>query len=384
MGTWTLVKGACKFCERRAGWFLVGGLALALAWNGRQWLRDRRRLRQLKARAPEESSLGKTPLVSILLPAWNEGHNLGACIEAILALRYPEIELVVCAGGQDATLAIGRAYGDQGIIVLEQHAGEGKQRALRRCFERSTGEAIFLTDADCLLDDASFQATLTPVVAGGEAAATGSWRPLDRQAAHPLVQFQWADHLYREIWMPGYAPTLDGRNAAVRRAALEAVAAFDVDAPIGTDYVLSRQLAAAGYRIRFVQGSRVQTEYPGTVQAYFQQRSRWLRTPVLAGWRWGDRAQLQTQLRGGLVAGFLLGVPAVGGLGSRALWALWLAVACHLWLAAARVARLMELAVGWPLAARRYAFLPAYLVIGWSATVRGLADTLIPRRRWRW
>ena len=184
------------------------------AWK---WAKDRRRLRQL-AQSPEPAyDIQETPKVSILLPAWNEAGSLASCIESILSLRYPEKELVVCAGGRDATLEIARRFEPRGVIVLEQAPGEGKQGALRRSFERSGGEIIFLTDADCILDDETFERTLSAGGGGREVAAGGAWRPFDRQLDHPFVLYQWSHHLYREIWMPEYTPSLDGRNAAIRR-----------------------------------------------------------------------------------------------------------------------------------------------------------------------
>ncbi|HUW13260.1 MAG TPA: glycosyltransferase, partial [Anaerolineae bacterium] len=129
------------------------------------------------------------------MPAWNEAANIGPCIESVLGLRYPHVELVVCAGGDDGTLSSARRYANSAVMVLEQYPGEGKQRALQRCFEQCSGDIIFLTDADCLLDDDSFERVVAPVASGTEEVATGSWRPLDTQLRNPFVLYQWTHNL---------------------------------------------------------------------------------------------------------------------------------------------------------------------------------------------
>ncbi|MGA9349233.1 MAG: glycosyltransferase family 2 protein [Anaerolineae bacterium] len=385
MSGWSLFKAAFVFVETQAGWLLAGGLGVAAILHGFRWWEDKRRIRKFAPEMGEVYNFGETPSVSILLPAWNEADNVGACMESVLNLRYPNKQLVVCAGGGDNTLEIAKGYEGQRVIVLEQRAGEGKQGALRRCFERATGEVIFLTDADCQLDDECFERTLAPVIAGREDVTTGSWRPLERQVEHPFVQYQWAHHIYREVRLPAYVPTLDGRNAVVRRQALETTGAFQGEAPIGTDYVLSKQLTAGGRRIRFVRQSRVQTGYPETIKAYWKQQSRWFRNPLVLGKRWGERALALTHLRAGFAAVFLLAVPMVGGLGSKLLWYPWMAAVCHLILSQVRLIRFAQLYGGLQLTPRwRYALFLPYMVIGWIAMARGLIDSLLPWHRERW
>ncbi|NJK33015.1 MAG: glycosyltransferase [Deltaproteobacteria bacterium] len=87
----------------------------------------------------------------MLVAAWHEADHIGAHIAAFQALRYPNKELILCAGGADGTCAIAQGCANESIHILEQMPGEGKQRALRRCYAAASGELIYLTDADCLL-----------------------------------------------------------------------------------------------------------------------------------------------------------------------------------------------------------------------------------------
>jgi len=384
MGLGSSVGGLYAAAERRAGWLLVAGLAAAAVWNLRQWRRDRRRLAQLDRQKPVAYDVDRTPRVSILLPAWNEAVSIGPCIESILGLRYPDVELIVCAGGGDGTLDIARGCEGPRVIVLEQLPGEGKQGALRRCYERSTGQVIFLTDADSILDDACFEGTLGPVVAGGEDAATGSWRPPDRQLDQPFIQYQWSHHAYREIWMPAYAPALHGCNAAIARPVLEAVGAFEMVAPIGTDLALSRQLGAGGYSIRFVRESRVQTEYPETLADYRRQLSRWFRNPLVHEKGWLRSPSARSQLWAGLAATLLVVAP-LPALFSGSFRNVWIGSVLHLLLAQLRTHAVLQDMIGQqapPLQPLRSC---RYLPLGWALMAESLWSFLCcPEKERQW
>ncbi len=375
--------------ERRSGWLLVLGLAAAVLVNARQWRKDRQTALRLRAQrsAPPPVLTQKAPLprVSLLIPAWNEAVHLAACLHSILAMRYPEKEVVVCAGGRDGTLDIARQFTGPGVIVFEQIPGEGKQRALQRCFERSTGEIIFLTDADSCLDDECFERTLAPVANGREAAATGSRQPLAEQRRIPLVAFQWANHLYQEGSLPDYVNILFGINAAVCRDALEKAGAFNGQAPIGTDLHLAHRLTDSGFRIRLIRHSRVQTEYQANPSAYIRQQSRWFRNRFLYGLRdraWGD---VIGHLRAGLAAAFMLVGPLAAVFDCKLMFVPWLSALVHLILAQARLAffaRLVGVDLLTPIS-KAFAIIPC-MAAGWLAQAGGLIDSLIPARRGKW
>lgn len=386
---WHVLRVAMAWLERHAEWLLVCGLIAAGAGNGYRWRRDRERAREVAARQAKPASLvsNEIPRVSILLPAWNEAANIGPCIQSILALRYPDIELVVCAGGDDHTFDVAGRYAASNVVVLEQYAGEGKQRALRRCFGQCTGEIIFLTDADCILDDDCFEQVVGPVAVGAEDVTSGSWKPLDSQLSNPFVIYQWVHSVYLEVVGGKYVSSLIGRNAAASRQALEQVGAFETNVPIGTDLFLSNQLLIAGHRIRFIRDSRVRTRYCETVTAYWQHLSRWFRNPVLLGMnsesitirgRWNN-------LRAGGVALFMLSIPIIGGVTSKIPVYLWTAVLFDLLLRQVQAVRLAELRGVPPLESHwQYLLFLAYMVVGWIGTARGFVESFLPWRRWKW
>ncbi|MBK9121845.1 MAG: glycosyltransferase [Chloroflexi bacterium] len=269
-----------------ASLLVVAGLAagiVAVQWS--RWSRDR--LLVPPARHVAAALPPHPPKVSVLVAAWNEAALLPSHIESFKRLRYPNRELVLCAGGTDGTVELAASSRSECVVVLEQQPGEGKQRALRKAYEHATGDLFYLTDADCELDDESFEATLAPLLNDAAQAATGGSRPLDRQMSTPFVVQQWyVDRYVRAHWGPSTDGIL-GRNAAFMRDAVEASGGFRYEAPTGTDYVMAKRLREAGVTILHAPASQIASEYAADFGTYRRQQSRWLRNVVLHGVRFG-------------------------------------------------------------------------------------------------
>ncbi|MCG8351029.1 MAG: glycosyltransferase family 2 protein [Chloroflexales bacterium] len=368
-----------------ASLLLVGSIA-AISWHTwRTW-----RL-ELTSMAEPQSGAGPVidewpaqPHVSILVAAWNETANIEAFIESFLRLSYPHKELVLCAGGNDGTYELARLYASEQIILLEQAAGEGKQRALQRCLPASAGSIIMLTDADCELSDLAFYELLQPLVSGKTLVATGVSEPKMQQRTIPLVQYQWfTDHW----WAARMPPTVDGvlgRNCAIERSILTDIGAFDAEVRTGTDYHLSRLLIQAGYSISAIPQSRVLTEYPASPRDYVRMWRRWNKNLLIHGLRFGAWGDVKGVLTAFLVYSFmflapfatlffgpLLMIPAV------ILYCLALGQRLRRVLTGARLARVET---PW----RCILILPFLTILDALAVVRAFIDTVRWRTRLQW
>lgn len=274
----------------------IGFLAVAVR-NWRMWQDDKVTTVRLRAERGALPSLTRRPRVSILVAAWNEEARIDMHLQSFLSLAYSESELILCAGGADRTFECARAYAGERIIVLRQLPGEGKQRALAKCFERATGETIYLTDADCLLEDDALLRLLAPIVDEEEAVTTGGSRPLDTQLTKTLPFYLWAGDLVSHAHTPTYTQGILGRNACITRAAIDTIGGLNFTAPTGTDYHLARRLIDAGFAIRHVGSSSVATEYPESVEGYRRKQSRWLRNLLIYGRQYRSKSDVQHTLR---------------------------------------------------------------------------------------
>ena len=95
------------------------------------------------------------PLVSVILPARNEAHNIARCVTSILSTTYPRLELVVVDDSStDATADIAReaAGGDTRVRIVRNsplpEGWFGKQWACSTGARLAKGDILQFTDAD--------------------------------------------------------------------------------------------------------------------------------------------------------------------------------------------------------------------------------------------
>ncbi len=364
-----------------SSWVLALGMAVLVLWHLRVTRQDQALALRLRQRTCPSPQLHSAPMVSVLVAAWNEVDFIGEHVESFLQLRYPNKELVLCAGGDDGSYKVACQYAGGQVVVLEQHTAEGKQRALRRCLERARGELVFLTDADCLLDGDAFQRTLTPLLEG-EDVATGTSRPLERQLNNPLVIHQWCTNLFVDARRPAYISGLLGRNAALRRRALREIAGFSAEVYTGTDYHMAKLLLQHGYRIRYVPDSAVWTRYPGTVGSYWRCQARWIGNLMLHGLAFGAYDEVAMALRTALTGWAMLLLPALSLLGGPIVLAVWGMLWAHAVLAKVRYARFARWYQGIEIAVKQLLFMPVHVGIDFFVWSLSPIDFFTRKRLW--
>jgi glycosyltransferase involved in cell wall biosynthesis len=184
------------------------------------------------------------PVVSVVVPCFDQGHFLSLAIESVLAQTYSTIEItVVDDGSADNSYEVAGRY--PGVRRVRQpHRGVAAAR--NRGLVESNGELMVFLDADdCLLPDAvqtGVSALLNrPNIAfvAGTSRDIGDDGTVLRKGGQTLVT---QDHYLRLledcfIW--------SGSSIVYRRDALEAVDGFDESLVAGDDYDLYLRLAYA-------------------------------------------------------------------------------------------------------------------------------------------
>jgi poly-beta-1,6-N-acetyl-D-glucosamine synthase len=103
-----------------------------------------------------QAGSSSTPVVSVLLPAFNEAERIGKTLESILASSYPYLEVIVIDDGStDDTFAVASQFAGERhgfrVRVLHKENG-GKSTALNLGFRESRGELVMCVDADSRLE----------------------------------------------------------------------------------------------------------------------------------------------------------------------------------------------------------------------------------------
>lgn len=92
-----------------------------------------------------------TPLVSILIPAYNAERWIAETIRSALAQTWPRKEIIIVDdGSRDRTLSITRQFASKDVYVVTQE-NQGGSNARNRAFQLCQGEFIQWLDADDLL-----------------------------------------------------------------------------------------------------------------------------------------------------------------------------------------------------------------------------------------
>lgn len=365
---------------------------LPLILNVLQFRRDLEHLHRLTARqgkvAPQDLLRHGAPRVSFLVAAWNEESTLRSCLEAILGLNYPNLELILCAGGTDRTWEIAQAIADARLILLAQEPAEGKQRSLARGLERATGEVVYLLDAGGRITAQAFARVLDAIVNGGEEAVTCSpCTPYPAQLENAFVVNQCAGRIYTSLHQPEYCSGILGANSAIRRSALEKAGGFRRELRGGVDYDLGKRLLARGFRIRYEARASFPVEFHTDIRGYLRQQARWLRNVVIHGMRFGAYGEvascLATSLIGlaMLVVPFLPAVPAISPSAARTLGVTWAIGFSHAFFSRVRYLRVAARWLGIRLPRRAIALLPVFLLIDFVAWTIPLFQ--YPLKRWR-
>jgi len=110
----------------------------------------------------------KLPLVSIIVPAYNEEKYIKVCLMSIKNQTYSKTELIVVDDGStDNTPQIAKRFTD--VILSQAHNGPGIAR--NKAAEVAKGEIFVFIDADMYLDK-KYVEKITGPIRKGTAEAT--------------------------------------------------------------------------------------------------------------------------------------------------------------------------------------------------------------------
>jgi glycosyltransferase involved in cell wall biosynthesis len=152
------------------------------------------------------------PILSIVIPAYNEGAFIGTLLEKILAvptesMGFQKEIIVVNDGSTDNTEAI--ASGFAGVRCFTQVPNQGKGKAVQRGIAESTGQYILIQDADLEYDPNDYLPMLAALRDAKADAVYGS-RTLGQRGGQPKWTLFPGKHPQQGVgpWLAGALLTL--------------------------------------------------------------------------------------------------------------------------------------------------------------------------------
>lgn len=232
---------------------------------------------------------------SVIIPARNEAHHIGACLKDILQQSYPKalLEVIVINDHSTDTTAdivksLQQEFANLHLINLEEHIDNSsinayKKKAIELAISKSKGDWIITTDADCSIPsrwlelyDAYIQETDAVLVAGPV---------MFSHHGTVLSIFQLLDFLSLQgitaaAVSAGYHTMCNGANLAYKKTVFYEVGQFR-----GIDQLASGDDMLLMYKIKqhypkqlgylFHQDAIVTTEPMHTWKDFLNQRIRW-------------------------------------------------------------------------------------------------------------
>jgi cellulose synthase/poly-beta-1,6-N-acetylglucosamine synthase-like glycosyltransferase len=278
-----------------------------------------------------------TPPISLVVPAHNEGPGIAATVRSLLALTYPEFEVVIVNdGSKDKTLEtliesfdlhqVWRPYvpriGTQpvrgvyeslrhkNLVVVDKENLGCKADAANAGLNLARHPLVAITDGDCILESNSLLRAVRPfvrdpdrtVAVGGTIRVANGCQVIAgriAQAAMPrglVARIQAVEYIRAFLlgrmawsWAGGLVIISGAFGLFDRRAVLEA-GGFAIDS-LGEDMELvvrmHRRLrdAKADYSVRFVPDPLCWTEVPDNLKILRNQRVRWHKGMLDVLWR---------------------------------------------------------------------------------------------------
>lgn len=93
--------------------------------------------------------MSHTPIVSVVMPAFNAQRTVDLAARSVLAQTFVDLELIVCDDAStDRTLALLKSLNDRRVRLLENSSNIGPGASRDRCIAEASGKWVALIDAD--------------------------------------------------------------------------------------------------------------------------------------------------------------------------------------------------------------------------------------------
>ena len=214
------------------------------------------------------------PLVSVIIPVYNDAKRLRVCLGCLQAQGYSPFEAIVVDNGSDDLAAVAAVVEDCPVARLVCEAMPGSYAARNRGVEVAKGKVLAFTDADCV--------PLADWIEAGVAAlrsrsncglAAGAIEIVMSNPQHPVELFESVMALSQQkfVTQNHYGATA---NVFTWAAVFEQVGRFNANLKSSGDVEWGQRVFAAGYAQTYAEQARVQHPARSSFSELARQASR--------------------------------------------------------------------------------------------------------------
>ncbi|QDK33516.1 glycosyltransferase [Sphingomonas sp. IC081] len=227
--------------------------------------------------APEDTC---QPLVTVIIPAYNEERVIEASVRRVLESDYRHLQVIVADdGSKDRTSAIvSGAFASNPRVELLTLVNGGKAAALNRALLQARGEIVVALDADTQFEvetisrlvrwfaDPAIGAVAGNAKVGNRVNLVTRWQGVEYVTAQNLER--------RALTKLDAIMVVPGAVGAWRREALDDVGGYPEDT-LAEDQDLTIAIQRKGWKVAYDEDAVAWTEAPESFHALSKQRFRW-------------------------------------------------------------------------------------------------------------
>jgi cellulose synthase/poly-beta-1,6-N-acetylglucosamine synthase-like glycosyltransferase len=225
------------------------------------------------------------PLVSVIIPCYNEDRYLGAAVTNAYRQSYPgKIEIIVIDdGSNDNTWSIGKIFqsgkGKRNVKIFHKPNG-GKASAISNGIEKASGKIIITTDGDSEMHEDAVRELVLTFKRYPDAGIVGGFVSIKNSHKGYLTKLQQLEyfitqHMIRMNQSEDGSVLIAPGPIFGMRADLAKLFP-PMDRTIVEDCDLTMSILPTGYTTRSTANGVSQTNCPETWEAWFKQRRRWI------------------------------------------------------------------------------------------------------------
>ena len=224
------------------------------------------------------------PLISLVVPAYNEGVVIQAAIRSLLLLDYPNYEILVIDDGStddtyEKALGVAREPHAIPIRVITKRNG-GKAEALNTGMTAARGEFILNMDGDSKLSSNTLRACIKHFDNPKIGAVAGNVKVINRENMWSNIQaLEYVEGLAMARKAQSFLRIVNiipGPLGMFRKTVLQQVGGYDHDT-FAEDCDLTLKMLMRGWQIAYEPTAIAWVETPSQLLNLLKQRYRWTR-----------------------------------------------------------------------------------------------------------
>lgn len=240
------------------------------------------------------------PLVSILVPAYNESVGICDSINSLLSQDYPNFEVVVVDdGSNDYTFEkVLKCFGEESKVRVFRKENEGKAMALNFATTKASGDFFMCIDADTILDPSTITKMIGKMKPDSDAVAAmvgianeytiKNGKPKNAFVPNSVViKTQFLEYMKSYVIYrcstkdKNVVTVISGACGIISREIFDKCGGYK-KGQLGEDMELTMNIHTVGGKVQFLAETLAWTEAPNNIKDLGKQRVRWFRGALQA------------------------------------------------------------------------------------------------------